>query len=154
MQIPGSASGFWPGVARTNSAARGWVGRAIARELARSGRKPRPAGAGGGRSGGRAGCGGGRASRGQFGGKSDTAPEELRHAGRRAARAGSARARAARKLRRSAIKYNMYYLVARSARDNKRVMLCLIAEKERRPARRETRTGCRAGASDGGRREA
>lgn len=154
MKIPGSASGFWTGAARTNSAARGWVGRAIARKLARSGRKPRPAGAGGGRDGGRAGCGGGRASRGQFGGKSDTAPEEQRHAGRRAARAGSARARAARKLRRSAIKYNMYYLVARSARDNKRVMLCLIAEKERRPAPRETRSGCRAIASDGGRSEA
>lgn len=97
MQIPGSASGFWPGAARTNSAARGWVGRAIARELARSGRKRRRAGAGGGRTGGLRVCDGGRADLGQFGGKSDTAPEELRHAGRRAARAGSARARAARK---------------------------------------------------------
>ena len=115
MQIPGSASGFCAGVARANSAARGRVGRAVARELARSGRKPRPAGAGGGRSGGRAGCGGGRADRGQFGGKSDTAREELRHAARRAARAGSARARAARKLRRAPIKYKLNYRKARSA---------------------------------------
>lgn len=115
MQIPGSASGFWPGVARANSAARGWVGRAVARELARSGRKPRQAGAGGGRSGCRAGCGGGRASRGQFGGKSDTAREELRHAARRATRAGSARARAPGNIRRSPIKYKLNYLKARSA---------------------------------------
>lgn len=97
MQIPGSASGFWPGVARANSAARGWVGRAIAREPVRSGRKRRRAGAGGGRTGGLRVCGGGRADRGQYGGKSDTAREEQRHAARRAARAGSARARAARK---------------------------------------------------------
>ena len=154
MQISGSASEFWPGEARANFAARGWVGRAVAREPARSCRKPRPAGAGVGRYGGRAECGGGRADRGQIGGKSDTAREELRHAARRAARAGSARARAARKLRRAPIKYKMNYLVARSGRDNKRVILCLIGKRARRPARRETRSGCRAGASEGGQRKA